>query len=260
MELSREQLESYTGLFSGYAAIKTNYFSSLGGIDVVKAPTALQRGTLAEQIQSILIDRIMAGEYSPGDFLRTRTLAQEFEVSTTPVREALTMLESAKLVSRQAHIGFEVRNPPDLYEMDQIMAARRLFEPIAAELACKQGPSVIKRVRTAYEEQERTGRTTTMDDYLAFMHADDAFHRAIWEGTGNPYIAEMLELLGGVIQRWRRFTPGLIADRDIAVTEHEAILLALESGDSHAASAAMLDHIDRQRERIHQQVSSQEKR
>ncbi|QPK81264.1 GntR family transcriptional regulator [Schaalia sp. ZJ405] len=223
---------------------------------MVNTPSALQRGTLAEQIQSILIDRIMAGEYNPGDFLRTRTLAEEFGVSTTPVREALTMLESVKLVSRHAHVGFEVRNPPNLYEMDQIMMARRLFEPVAAELACIQGPSVVTGVRAAYEEQERTGHTKTMDDYLAFMHADDAFHRAIWEGTGNPYIAEMLEILGGVIHRWRRFTPGLIVDRDVAVAEHEAILLALESGDSQAASAAMLDHIDHQRARIHQQVGS----
>ena len=216
---------------------------------------ALHRGTLAEQIHSILIDRIMAGEYHPGDFLRTRTLAAEFGVSTTPVREALTMLESAKLVARQTHVGFEVSNPPDLFEMDQIMAARRLVEPQAAELACKQGDAVVAKVRAAFEEQERTGHTETIDDYLAFLHADDSFHRAIWEGTGNPFIAEMLELLGGVIHRWRRFTPGYILDRDIAVAEHHTILRALESGDPQAAAQAMLDHIDQQRSRIHQQVA-----
>ncbi|MDC4232478.1 GntR family transcriptional regulator [Actinomyces sp. B33] len=221
---------------------------------MTQPPPALLRGTLADQIESILIDRILAGQYNAGDFLRTRTLAEEFGVSTTPVREALTMLESAGLVGRRAHIGFEVSNPPTPFEMDQIMAARRIFEPAATELACSHGAPVVRRVREAYEEQERTGRTETMEDYLAFMHADDAFHRAIWEGTGNRYIADMLGMLGGVIHRWRRFTPGLIIDRDIAVTEHERILLALESGDPAAASQAMLDHIDNQRERIRQQV------
>lgn len=222
-------------------------------------PSPISAGSLADQVHKVLLDRILIGEYPPGHLLPTRTLADEFGVSSTPVREALMRLEAMGLVSRQARIGFEVTPAPDSFEIDQLMVTREVVEPAATALACKQGARAIGPIRAAWEEQKRTGLTTSMEDYLAFMHADDAFHTAIWEGSGNRHIAQMLSHVGGVIRRWRHFTPGSIIDRNEAIDEHGAIVLALESGDSDAAAEAMRVHLQHQRSRIQQQVASAQK-
>ena len=96
----------------------------------------VNRQLLADYVYQEVIASLMDGLFEPGQGISIDRLAREFEVSQTPIREALARLEATGLVRREALKGYRVASLFTAEELGELMAARARIEPAIAELAC----------------------------------------------------------------------------------------------------------------------------
>lgn len=139
------------------------------------------RESLTEQIKSILIDRIVAGDLSPGDRLKELQIAGEFGTSQAPVREAIRSLQALGYVEHKPHVGALVKsfNKKEIEEAYQIREALEGHCLILAEFEIEQLAQTLSRhlkdMRQAVNNQ----------DVKSFTQADNLFHQAIVESSQN---------------------------------------------------------------------------
>ncbi|MFB7999468.1 GntR family transcriptional regulator [Streptomyces sp. NPDC056002] len=194
-----------------------------------------------EALPALILDEGLA----PGTPLRIDTIAKDWGVSPTPLREALAKLENTGLVQRVPHRGYTVAPLLDDAGFRELIAARLLIEPYNARQACERDASGTTRVLVEHhKEMASAADQRETDDFRAYMQADSTFHAAIAEAAGNRFLVAAIDPLGAHIQRFRRFTGGRITDTAEALAEHAAVLSAFEAGDAAACEAAMRTHLE----------------
>ena len=177
-------------------------------------------------------------ELSPegGVFLSESEVAQAAGTSRTPVREALLRLETEGLLTIVPKKGAYVPPISDR-EIEAVMQARALVEDWCIRRIVPVEPSFVARLEDMVAEQE-----ALIDDPVAFIDQDRAFHGALVRQAGNPVLAEFYESL-----RERQIRMGVRAvvtgeNRARKVLEeHSALVRALADGDPGPALAAHLD-------------------
>lgn len=220
---------------------------------------ALGRRVLADTVHEALLADLLDGRYEPGAALSIDGLAREFEVSPTPVREALARLESTGMVVRLALKGYRVAPTFREDELVDLMVARLAIEPVSARLVAEAGvPEVIAALREAIADQSHASRGPSFAQFRDYFDADERFHAIIAANSGNQFLLTAHNSLGGLVQRFRLFSGVGITDADAAVDEHRAVLAALEAGDGEAAAAAMAAHIGAVRDRTVSEVRAQD--
>lgn len=205
-------------------------------------------------ISAHLRERILAGEWTATRVLpNERDLAQTYGVARNTLRRALDELEAEGLLSRQIGRGTELREPIDrdlAAIMNQILGSspldimnlRLMIEPPATSMAATNSSvAAIAAIREAHEEACAT------DDMVAFEHWDMEFHKRIFDGTRNEFLANLHELLAIVRNREpmieirrRHFT---LARKRSYCDQHADILDALMHRDADAAGTAMRNHL-----------------
>ncbi|HZT16110.1 MAG TPA: GntR family transcriptional regulator [Gaiellaceae bacterium] len=198
------------------------------------------RTRLVDEVVEVIRDRIYEGAYPPGAPLRQEQLAAELNVSRTPLREALRMLEREGLVKVAPGRGLRVVSA-DLPDLLDAYEAREVVDGLAARLCARRGDGVlVERLRASVETQAAALAPWAPRDYTA---ANVAFHRSLVEGAGNPYVVAQLPLVRMTSQI---FTPLKLIDSTraaSAVVEHEAIAAAVAAGDETEAERLARDHI-----------------
>jgi DNA-binding GntR family transcriptional regulator len=195
------------------------------------------RGTYvskSDMVTDLLRDLITDGQLSPGTPLRQRHLAEQFDVSYTPVREALRRLESEGLVVNDVHRGATVARtePEELEENYRILAA---LEALAGTLA------VAKVTDDDIAEIEALNREVAAcppdDSRLAELNRQ--FHFRIYQCARSPMLLLLMRLL------WRSFPHGPQAGRPHAesVRQHDALVSALKHRNEEQVAAIIRDHV-----------------
>jgi DNA-binding GntR family transcriptional regulator len=195
------------------------------------------RGTYvskSDMVTDVLRDLITDGQLSPGTPLRQRDLAEQFDVSYTPVREALRRLESEGLVVTDVHRGATVARTESekLEENYRILA---VLEALAGSLAVdKITDADIADIEVLYRE---FAACLPDDDRLAELNRQ--FHFRIYECAHSPMLLLLLRLL------WRSFPRGPQAGRPYAesVRQHEAMVRALKHRDEDQVAAIIREHV-----------------
>ncbi|MCS0495771.1 GntR family transcriptional regulator [Ancylobacter sp. MQZ15Z-1] len=198
---------------------------------------------LAHEVHRRLEDMIFSGRLRGGEVLTERRLADALEVSRTPLRDALLMLESEGLLKRRGTRYLEVRQMT-VPEFMQVLNIRRLLEPEAARLCIGRADLArLRELRERLEELVADGAGGHHDeDPEASAAIDAAMHDEIAAASGNPLMANMIRDLR---RRTRIFDLGRMPDRAVAVyREHIEIIAAVEKGDADEAAGAMVRHID----------------
>jgi DNA-binding FadR family transcriptional regulator len=227
----------------------------------------LTRRPLAHDLADALGERIATGDLSPGERLPTEAaFMDEFSVSRTVVREALSKLQQTGAVQTRHGVGTFVVGPPDagkgfriaprhlatLRDVIAVLELRIGIETEAAALAAQRRDAThLKTMRAALDEFNRAveaGRDA--------VDADLRFHREVARATGNPHFAGLMATLGAkIIPRARLQAVEAPAAAELAAylkrinTEHESIYDAIAAGDAEAARAAMRTHLANSRER-----------
>lgn len=212
---------------------------------------------LSDQVAEQLSAEIRQGRLAPGDRLPTEArLVEQFQVSRTVVREAVSRLKSLGLVeSRQgsgvfvsvqqpfAPLNFEARHAASQEVVIQMVEVRRALEAEVAALAAERRSAAdllaIEQAVQALDRAVQSGGDGVAEDVN--------FHRAIAEATGNPFLIQTLEYLSQFLHGATRVTRANEARRgDFAAavrTEHQAILQAVQNGHPEQARQAAAAHM-----------------
>ncbi|MCQ4043170.1 GntR family transcriptional regulator [Streptomyces rubrisoli] len=193
-----------------------------------------ERLSLRDQVLRGLRDALVTGELRPGVVYSAPALAERFEVSATPVREAMQQLVREGAVEVVQNRGFRVaeRSARDLAELAEVRAL--LEVPVMLRLA---GTVPANRWETLRPLAEATVSAAAEGDRAAYAEADRAFHGAVLGLAGNSQLVAVAEQLHRRALSAPRGAE-LLAD----AVQHVALLDALAAGDSAAAESLIRDH------------------
>jgi DNA-binding GntR family transcriptional regulator len=203
------------------------------------ARPAVSRTVLRDQIKDVLMQRILDGDYGPGERIVEIRVAEEFGVSQAPVREALRELEILRLVVSEPFRGARVRevSSADLLESYPVRAA---LEEVAARQAAPRLGGQLDAMRA---EIDAMRSAAAAQDLPAFVRADVGFHRLFVVASGNRTLLELWESLH-VDLRTRFTLIQRLRDLPDVAESHEPILAALASGDGERAGRLVREHIE----------------
>lgn len=197
--------------------------------------------TLTDSIRAALERDIISGKLRPGAKLDEDSLATRFGASRTPVREALRLLASKRLIEIRAHAGAFVSTLSiiDLVEMFEAMA---LLEAGCAAFAARRHNTRDRNfIAAAHRACEDAARSTNPE---AFYSANARFHQSIYAASHNGYLIAQTTDLGNRLECYRleaTFHPGLMS---ITIAEHEQIMKAIFEMDEATACKNMRGHFD----------------
>ena len=205
-----------------------------------RPPSARER---ADRIYRILRERICLLEYAPGSLISEEELAQEFEVSRTPVRRVLGRLESEGLVQSVHGVGTLVTDP-DIEELQQVYHLRLELALLVGKLTpIPRSKEDLDRIRALIARCDKDSRNS---DQRAFLRLNLDFFHEINAMTGNQPLREISERLYFQVARVvLKLMPKLgVAEEFTAFRrEMEEILAAAEIGDYDAVGHIRRAHI-----------------
>ncbi|MFI9571046.1 GntR family transcriptional regulator [Microbispora rosea] len=196
--------------------------------------------SLTEQVIEAVREAIHSGELRPGELYSVYRLAEQLNVSRTPVREAMLRLAEGGLVRFERSRGFRVlrRDPREIAEVFHL---RLLLEvPATSRAARHAGPGLARALR---EELEAMRAAAADHDEPRFMRHDRAFHDAILAAGANRRLAEVVAGLRDATVTLGASTVDRSRSLADVAAEHEPILAAVLGGDPDAAAAAMRAHV-----------------
>jgi DNA-binding GntR family transcriptional regulator len=214
-------------------------------------------GTLVDDLAGEIQARVMSGEIQIGSWLRQETLATEFGVSRTPVREALRKLQASGVVELVPNRGALVRGPT-AREIREAYQVRAELEGLAAELAARfVRHDQLARLREADElfrrsvkalakrKKVRPSEPLAISGEETWFRANTLFHEAVHEAAGNERLRLAIRDLHRTFPRnltWAALRESVrLLDENIA--QHGRICQAIESGDGQVARREMSEHV-----------------
>jgi DNA-binding GntR family transcriptional regulator len=184
--------------------------------------------------------QLIVGKLEPGDSLSIRTLAEQYNVSTMPVREALKKLETERALTGAIKKAYRV---PELSpgEVSNLFHIRAVLEGAAAEIAAttmsRAEIETIHRLTLLVDAAWKQG------DAHRFLENNFAFHSTIYRAAKNQDLSEMAESLYARSGPWLGRAIRHIASVDEWESHHHEIVKAIESRDSEEARRLMEEDV-----------------
>ncbi len=206
----------------------------------------LQRKPLKEEIFDILHKRIIAGKYSPGEWLRQEDIASSLRVSQTPVREALDLLVSAGLAERVPFRGVRVLQLTR-QEMVEAYGLRLLLEPAAGRGAAERAD--VSQILALERILEQMKSLATLNDMSAQRQFNREFHLAIVSVAGNALLNKVYEMAANAFPDWMLYEamfhhPEMLEScLQQEYREHEGLVKAIAAHQPEQAAQEALTHI-----------------
>ena len=213
--------------------------------------------SLHDEVAAQLRDRIFAGELMPGTFLDEARLAEQLQISRTPLREALKVLTAEGLVRHEPRRGCFVNEVTE-QDLDEIFPVLALLEGrCAREAATNATDADLQELEILHDKLNRHAKARRITDYYA---ANFAIHEAIITLANNRWLALVISDLRKIVKLARLqqlHAPGRL---DQSLSEHMALVAALTARDPEGAEAAMRTHLTRQREALRALARNQKSR
>lgn len=195
---------------------------------------------LADQVYSQIMEAIREGQISPDDRIVQEKLAEEFEISRTPVREALFRMEQEGILCISGRGSFRIRQL-GAQEILEIYGARCAVEGYAARLlADRANTATTGKLREIIARAE----DLKVESVQAYFRANRTIHRAIVEATNNQYLLELFDNLWNRGSSFTLFAALDSADLSKSLGDHMALIDAIDTGNGSAAAEKMIAHIN----------------
>lgn len=204
---------------------------------------ARKRGSGAKLVHDMLRDEILDLRLAPGSPLDEVQLAERFEMSRTPIREALVRLAGEGLVATLPNRTSAVSGI-DLLSLSAFLDAITLMYRVTTRLAAEhRREDDLELLR---EHQAAFAKAVAAGDALAMIAANRDFHATIADACANPYFAALCHKLLDEGRRLLRLYYRSFDDRlpQEQVDEHDMIIAAIERGDAEAADRLAALHAD----------------
>jgi DNA-binding GntR family transcriptional regulator len=191
-------------------------------------------------VYALIRRAITSGRFAPGQRLSERELAVQYGVSRTPIREAFRHLIQEGLVVYKPNSGYRIIALSE--ELAQhILVVRETLESMAARLAVQRDPrgtagmmaKTISKARRAHREGQLSELIT----------ANQGFHQALVESSGNPVLSAMYHTLQGYIGLMMSVSLSWPRRPVETIAEHGEIIRALKSQNPDAAEEAVRRHV-----------------
>lgn len=155
------------------------------------ATEKIESKTLRQEVYDKLRNKIISAEILPGETITLRELAQKFQVSLMPVREALWQLEAQKIIVIESNRIIRV-NQMTSEEMQEALRLRILLECMAAERACERRPEkAITKTKALLESMKAAaGKRPKI-----YMRKNNDFHFTIYAHADSPLLMDIIEQL-----------------------------------------------------------------
>lgn len=196
--------------------------------------------SLSAEVATRLEEEILHGKKKPGDRLDERQLAEQYGVSRTPVREALQRLAASGLVVSRGKQGLQVAKLAVADLLDAFSVVAELEALAAAQAARRITPAQKEDMLKAHAACEDAVARNNAED---FFTANIAFHNVIAAASHNRVLQEQLRRLTVKTSPYRRIIT-FHADRMAkSIPEHSAVMDAIFTGNSTAASESLRAHV-----------------
>ncbi len=203
-------------------------------------PTPLRPGSLHEEVATRLRSMVFERQLLPGQWVDELALARDWQISRTPLREALKVLAAEGLVTSVPRQGCKVTelSEDDAEELFPVMAL--LEGRCAFEAVRKAKPADVKALRKLHEVLERHAAAGNVDGYYRANHDFHSKVQALadnrWLDRATNELRRFLRLLRGRQLNW----PGRI---EASINEHRVLMDAVVQGDAARAERVMHDHL-----------------
>lgn len=194
----------------------------------------------SERISAEIENDIRNGILLPGDPIDEATLAHKYDVSRTPIREALLQLEARDMLISQPRQGMVVAR----MDVQQLLALWELLaemEGVCARLACERMTDDELDELTRVHEKARA--IVVADNTDAWREANHDFHELLYIGCRNPYLRKELLSLRARTGGYLRHAFSAVGRLQSSYAQHEELLTALRDRDPVRANQMMMKHI-----------------
>ena len=200
---------------------------------------------LRDSVYRAIRAAILSCELEPGQELREQTLAEKYHVSRSPVRDSLLRLEQEKLVTVLPRQGYRV-NPVEVRDVEDLFGLRLIISPACAAEAARADDEAVRALDQFRSQGERADHTELYIDY------NRDFHLAVAHLVANARLSAV-EI--GLIEEFNRIIVIVLRAFDDTflpdmMSEHHAIIDAIQRHDSDTASRRVYDHIVSGRQRV----------
>lgn len=211
--------------------------------------------SLHAQTYQVLRTSILAGELAPGERLVETQLAEQLQVSRTPLREAMRQLQREELVTADPGGGLRV-TAISREDAVQLYDCRIALESLAVVEACTgASASGLKKLEQCVKQAETLAKRQLSEGNSGkLLELDYQFHRLIAETSGNKWLLSLLEQVFDKMALLRsqttRHNPGVLEIR----TEHRKIYDAIAKRDTEGARDAIAHHLSASKARVVQEI------
>lgn len=214
--------------------------------------------SLHEQTYKALRAAILSGELAAGARLVETQLAETFQVSRTPVREAIRQLQRENLVKADEH-GIRVALL-SITDAIYLYDCRLALEQLSVTEACGKATDIqLEQINLVVQQAEKTtDQQSHLLTHYQLLHMDYQFHRLLAESSDNPWLVSLLDQVFDKMALLRLRTlqhnPRVLEIR----TEHRQILKAVSDRNPEVAVKAIKSHLIASKERVIQEIQQLE--
>ena len=203
-------------------------------------PTPLHGASLHDGVAARLRDRVFEGQLPPGSFIDELALAAQWQISRTPLREALKVLAAEGLVELVPRRGARVVALSDA-DAEQLFPVMAMLEGRCAfEATARATPDDLAQLQLLHGQLERCAAAADVDGYYRANHL---FHSQVQALAANRWLDRATGDLRRFMRLWRGRQLKLPGRIEASINEHRVLLAAIAGGSPERAERAMHDHL-----------------
>ena len=210
-------------------------------MSALSAVPSLAPRALYEEVAELIRQRIFSRELEPGSWIDELQIAKAYGISRTPLREALKVLAAEGLITMKVRRGAYVTEVSEKDLRDVYHLLSLLESDAAAVVAQTATPADLKKLQSLHSELEAAGKPGK-EKHDKFFEVNEAFHTCLLELANNKWRDQMVADLRKVMKLNRHnslFKTGRIKE---SLSEHQAIMAALNAKDAVITAARMREH------------------
>ena len=207
----------------------------------------ISRQSLPDVIADDVRERILSGELAEGEIIRQESLAEEYDVSRMPIREALKRLDAEGLVLLTNNRGASVTKH-SLSEIGEIFDVRALIEVDLFRRAIPEMTSThFTRCHKILDEMEKSYDT---DDVARWGELNFQYHSALYDAAKRNLTHELLRRVNLQSDRYVRMNLSVMKQREPAKKEHRELLALAQDRQIDAGCQLLFDHVMRTKDQL----------